>query len=206
MDKQIATSFLRDVFSRCPENHWISVFAIDRSADQSSRSARKVLWGRVGEIEDLVSGLEPLADTHCIWYGVATRRARPESGRGGAEDCALVPAMWADLDVTGPGHVSTKLPPTEEAAQELLASFPQVSVCVRTGGGLQPYWLLDDPLPAEMAVPVLDRWAYTWQEIGRERGYHIDSVWDLPRVLRLPGTTNWKDPSLPRPVTLMPNG
>ena len=84
MDKQIATGFLKDVFSRVPAEQWIPIFAIDRTADQSSRAARKVLWNQVGEIDELVDRLEPLSDTHCIWYGVATRRtrlARAEAGR-----------------------------------------------------------------------------------------------------------------------------
>ena len=89
---------------------------MDRPADQSSRAARRVLWNQVGEIDELVDQLEQLLDTHCIWYGVATRSnvgwPRAEAG---PEDCALIPAMWADLDVTGPGHHSTNLPPTQEA-------------------------------------------------------------------------------------------
>ena len=202
MDKQIATGFLKDVFSRVPAEQWISIFAIDRTADQSSRAARKVLWNQVGEIDELVDRLEPLSDTHCIWYGVATRPTRLAEGRGGADDCALIPAMWADLDVTGPGHHSTNLPPTQEAAAELLLAWLPTSMIVQSGGGLQPYWLLDDPVPVEMALPLLDRWYYTWQQGMVEHGWHLDNVFDPARILRLPGTFNMKDPTNPRPVTL----
>jgi len=203
MDKTLAVGFLRAIFARVPPEQWISIFAKDRTADQSARSSNKVLWSEVGDIEKLVERLEPLSDSHCIWFGVATRRQRLSEGRGGDADCALVPAMWADLDITGPGHRSAQLPPTEEDALKLMEGFPPATFVVRTGGGLQPFWLLDEPIPMPDAIPVLDRWAYSWQQRSAEFGWHVDNVHDAARVLRVPGTTNWKVLSDPRPVTLL---
>lgn len=205
MDKQLAHSFLQSVFAKVPPEQWVSIFAIDRTASAGSRAAQKVLWARVGELDELVELLEPLSDTHCVWYGVSTRRTKLDQGRGGTADCVLVPAMWADLDVTGPGHKSNNLPPDIDAALELLVdgTFGEPTLVVNSGGGLQPYWLLDEPMPVHEALPVLDGWYYTWQQKLAAHGWHLDNVFDPARILRVPGTTNNKDLLNPRPVTLV---
>jgi hypothetical protein len=64
--------------------------------------------------------------------------------------------------------------------------------------------MLDEPWPVEEALPILDRWYYTWKELCDERGWHIDNVFDPARILRLPSTTNNKDLSAPLPVTMLP--
>lgn len=63
MNELLSKAFLKDVFSRVPAEQWISIFAIDRTADQSNGAAKKTLWGQVGEIDHLVDDIAPLADS-----------------------------------------------------------------------------------------------------------------------------------------------
>ena len=71
-----------------------------------------------------------------IFVGVATRKAA--TGRK-LTDCLALHALFADLDF--------KNFPSEAAARDRLAAFPlPPSIVVRTGGGLQCYWLLAEPL------------------------------------------------------------
>lgn len=204
MDKELALNFLKEIFEKVPGDQWISIFAIDRTVEPSARASQKILWNRVDELEELVDRLEPLSATHCIWYGIATRRARLEKGRGGAEDCALIPALWLDLDIAGPGHKTAEnLPPTMEDTLKLLDEYnPPTDFIVSTGGGVQPYWLLDEPVPVSIVLPDLDNWYYTWQKILKEHGWHLDNVFDPARILRVPGTFNRKT-SNAIPVTII---
>jgi hypothetical protein len=41
----------------------------------------------------------------------------PAGRRGGAADSAALPALWADLDLAGPGHAEHDLPPDETAGR-----------------------------------------------------------------------------------------
>jgi len=191
MNEEMATRFLAQVHASSPPGEWINIWSLDR-ADGRKRS----LWGQVHEIESLVWRAAQLPETCCVFHGVATRARRlPEGARGKASDCASVPGLWIDIDVLGANHAEgTLLPPTLDAARELLGAFPmEASIEVESGGGLQAYWLFDRPQPAPMSE-VLDRWGASWQNLAQERGWKVDSVWNVDRVMRLPGSVNNKQP------------
>lgn len=139
-----------------------------------------------------------------VWLGCSTRAEMLPKGRGGDDDCLEVPGLWLDIDVAD-GHHKTKLtlPPDRAAARDLLNDFPLKSTAViDSGGGIQAWWLFPTPLPAADVAEILPAWTFTWQEFGRRRGWHVDNVFDLARVMRIPGTFNHKtDP--PKPVRLV---
>ena len=92
---------------------------------------------------------------------------------------------------------------------ELLNDFLSASMIVKTGGGLQPYWLLSEPLRPKRRSRCSTVGITRGSSAG-ERGWHCDAVFDLPRILRLPGTYNCKEFSIKeiespaaRPVTLV---
>ncbi len=77
---------------------------------------------------------------------------------------------------------------------------------VATGNGGHAWWILKEPLifendqdGARTAAAV-----YRWQTMLRfnaaNRGWAFDRLADLPRVMRIPGTNNFKDPNSPKPV------
>jgi hypothetical protein len=120
--------------------------------------------------------------------------------RGGAADSAALPALWADLDLAGPGHAEHDLPPDEQAGRTVIAAtgLPEPTLWIHSGGGLYPIWLLTQPwiltpddLPAAKAL------AADWQRIiehaAAAHGWRYGrGVGDLARVLRIPGTVNRK--------------
>lgn len=189
MNEAVATRFLKELHATSPPEEWLNIWSLDR-ADGRKRS----IWGQVHEIDSLVWRAAQLPATCCMFHGVATRRRRLADGaRGKASDCVSVPALWLDVDVLGANHAEgTRLPPTLDAARELLASFPmQASIEVESGGGLQAYWIFEEPQAAPM-TEALERWGATWQQLAEQRGWKVDAVWNVDRVMRLPGSVNNK--------------
>jgi len=133
--------------------------------------------------------------------------------RGRIDQTGAVVALWADLDVAGPGHQPTPSglphPPDLGSVRLLLADLGAVpSITVHTGGGVHPWWLLerpwhlDTPEALTEAKAFVRRWSDNLVELGRRRGWHVDSVHDLTRVLRVCGTTRYKPGVTPNMVTL----
>lgn len=98
--------------------------------------------------------------------------------------CALN-CLYAEFDVKDYG--------SKEAIQEHLttAPFPSPSVIVDSGGGLHGYWLLDQPWAldtdaARDAAALVQR-VWVQDVVGGDPSVH-----DLVRILRVPGTLNFK--------------
>ena len=123
--------------------------------------------------------------------------------RGGEDDTAAVVSLVADLDVGGAGHFDSKA-----AAVEWLHSLEHPpSVIIDSGGGVHAWWLLDElvltPTPeARDEVKTASRRFHGWLQAQAPVGVKLDSVYDLSRVMRVPGTMNWKTGS-PRPVSVI---
>src|SRR5262249_43986333 len=86
-----------------------------------------------------------------VYAAVGLQTQEPEVGGRGKEDSVVsLPGFWADVDIAGPSHAAKDLPPTEQEALSLLAAidFPP-SIIVRSGFGLQPYWLFREPFVIE---------------------------------------------------------
>ncbi len=173
------------------EEGWLSAFALDRE-----RGARYVDWRPVTDLDGMSDVIAARADSCDVWLGVATRRERlaQGQGRGGDDLCAQFPGLWLDVDIDGDGHKGGHtLPPTEKAAHALIAMFPvPPTAVVHSGGGLQAWWLFDEPCAAEDVAPVLPRWFATWEALAADQGWHVDNVFDLARIMRVPGTANRK--------------
>lgn len=191
-----SADFLRHLFDGA--GGYIHAFMINRSS-----GGQHVLWAPAEHPEKLTIAVEPHRGTSDIWFSVAPRaRELPAGRRGGSADCLGIVALWLDIDILGPNHVSEDLPPDRAAALALLGDFPiPPSVLVDTGGGYQAYWLLHELLPLDDAKELLIRWGATWAEKGRARGWHVDNVFDVARILRLPAT--WNRKSEPTPVEVV---
>lgn len=85
-----------------------------------------------------------------------------------------------------------------------MAEYKQpASFVVETGGGLQAYWPFIHSMPNDGELArLLGRWATTWTDLSAAHGWRIDAVWDVSRVLRLPGSVNNKQMRAPKPVIL----
>jgi hypothetical protein len=117
-----------------------------------------------------------LGRDHEVYAGAALRLGKDGTKVG----VTRLWALWADLDVKD-GY-------TRESRIEQLLGLPHhPSILVWTGGGWHPYFLLKKPAegPEE-----LDRAEYVMRRIAE--GLGGDPVHDRSRILRVPGTYNWK--------------
>ncbi|HEY9391307.1 MAG TPA: hypothetical protein VIR27_16270, partial [Mycobacteriales bacterium] len=141
------------------------------------------------------------------------RDNRGHRTRGSISDSAALPALWADLDIAGPGHKTNKpLPPDEPSARSIIteAGLPDPSVWIHSGGGLYPIWLLDQPHPLDQGdnLAAAETLSTGWQQVigdAAERlGWTADlSAKDLARILRIPGTVNRKVADQPAPCRIV---
>jgi len=180
-----ARQFLNSLFATRVGH--IPLFIID-----TVNGKRSVAWNKLPEWKP----------TDHVYYPVAARaEILTGNQRGKQSDCTFLYCAYVDLDVIDPSHSNAKLIPSIDDALGILAQFPiPPTATVRSGGGIQAIWKFADPLPATDALPFLARWGATWAQMATRNNVHIDNVFDIPRVLRLPGTYNPKhDP--PKLVT-----
>ena len=161
--------------------------SIGHDADGHFRTA-------VGSPTNAATFVAKLPDNANIYFGVNPVRgpARRDGGRGRAEDVTRLAALWADLDVK---HGSC---PDIETAHKVIDELSEIlgtrpSAITHSGNGLHPYWPVDDGKISSCNVgALLKRWGRLVAITAEHHGAHIDSVFDLPRMLRIPGTTNNK--------------
>lgn len=129
--------------------------------------------------KELSAHVTDMMPGHHMYFGVGLR-----SRQGGtANDVKLIACYWADVDF--------KTTPEAEA-RKLLAAFPlKPSITLMTGGGMHLYWLLREPVSDLDGVRGMNR------RIAAAIGGDPNSC-DIARILRVPGTTNWKYPNAPR--------
>lgn len=128
-----------------------------------------------------------------IYFGVhPSKITKGPSERTTEEDIAAINCLYADVDSKDHGS-------KEAASAHVQSMHPRPSVIIDSGNGYHCYWLLDEPFPLD--TPTAFRKAKTLQEkwvtfVGGDKAVH-----DLARILRLPGTFNYKY-SPPRPIVV----
>ena len=126
--------------------------------------------------------------------------------RGLSADVGEVVAFIGDYDILGPAHVQTKLPESREAVLDFLNELPfPPSFIVSSGNGIHAYWLLRQPYRIrdgtgrDYIESLLDGFeAYAIKLAHDNHGWVFDPVADLSRMLRVPGTTNFKTEERPQ--------
>ena len=140
----------------------------------------------------------------CIWFtpNPTAGPVRCNQGRGREREVIRLAALYADLDVK-PGAF-------EDIAQawKFIAVLSAIigtrpSAVIYSGHGLQPIWPVED---GHLSDEVRWAWGYRLiRQFGRLCtsaarsfcGASLDNVFNLDRLLRVPGTLNLKDPSDP---------
>ncbi len=120
------------------------------------------------------------------YFGVCPRKGHDGTKAG----VSHVVALWADIDYGEEGHKGkTKYETRSQALESIYQFTPLPSIIVSTGHGFQVYWLLHQP-----EVITDEGKAAEIESIlkGIKEAIGGDSVGDLSRIFRIPGTINQK--------------
>lgn len=192
---------------------------------------KRTRWCRAddpGAIASLLTQtVERQPGIHAVYIGMGTVPAdlvqakqredpkRAQFFRAKKSDVGGVIALWSDLDVGTFGHEGGPYPPDVPSARRVLDStgLPPTLI-VSSGYGLQAWWLLSEPWLAgdhedpDAARAAMDNLSRDWISTLRYKadmigGWKLDSVYDLSRLMRAPGSWNQKDQRNPRPVKII---
>jgi hypothetical protein len=192
--------------------------ALGRDPDERIAVCHESTGGRFEVELTTVEKAPDLAARHAeldCWYSTQPLSPELPNGRGKADDAVGLRELFADLDVK-PGGM-----PDGYAANAVITDLSSMLgvapvAVVFSGHGLQPHWAIgrgdgtdwpdsSDPRWLD-AVAVLRRWGRLVAHVAELHGGHVDSVYDLARILRVPGTTNRKVPTDPVPTRLERHG
>ena len=157
------------------------------------------------ELDKAADDAQRMSGEYHVYVGMGYRNKKlPSTERGKKADIAGIPCLWVEVDVKGGTHKETNLPETKaeaiEMVKNLLISFPPNCI-VDSGGGIYAYWFFDKPwifendIEREAAHNLNTNLLNALKLKANEKGWKVDTVSDLPRTLRLPGTKNIKDPN-----------
>lgn len=143
---------------------------------------------------DVYFGIHPCADIPTL----TTRgtRADPSEVRSRIENIAAINCLFAEYDIK-------LFEDSWRATGEHIRSLEhQPNVIIRSGGGYHSYWLFDEPwrlLTEEDRTRAMEMQAAWVLEVGSD-----PAAKDLARVLRVPGTLNYKyEPARPVQIKRM---
>jgi hypothetical protein len=164
------------------ETVWISTE--DPAVDRSFRDHSMPLPEVDGFVDRATAG-----GLNCWW--AVQRYRRDSSSRKGTQVSEMV-ALYADLDWAYAGKPDGMQPPESLAMIRALSGLLETepTLVVRSGHGLQPVWAIE---PVGASQELLDWFkAHVAHQAGL-LGVSVDTgVFNLSRVLRCPGSVNWK--------------
>lgn len=127
---------------------------------------------------------------HDVYVGMAAQ-PKLSHGRGTTETALAIHALWLDLDFDKGFR-------NMEGVRKFLNALPYPpSLIVVSGGGAHVYWLLKEALEISdqdrSAAAIELGWLQYCRSIAKiEMKAELDAIADLARVLRVPGTKNFK--------------
>ena len=116
---------------------------------------------------------------------------------------AFIKSFWLDVDSNkedGSGYRTQADAASAVMAFIKITGLPQ-PVVVSSGNGLHLYWPLDKEITPDVWLPIAKRLKAVCAEHGLRADPSCTS--DSARVLRIPGTFNYRDPSNPKPVEIL---
>jgi hypothetical protein len=188
-----------------PSTGRIAVFGLHSWKPEGQKQIRQELVATTEEAYQIRDAW--LAQKFDVYFGVAkfgevpvmTKKGKPGKGRT-KEDVVALRSVWLDLDC-GPGkpYANTK------AAMQALGAFVNATglplpIIVNSGNGAHVYWAFDRNVTRAEWEPVVA----ALHERCMEHGLVVDpACLEAARVLRMPGTMNFKDPADPKPVEVV---
>ena len=190
--------FLNQLWQAKPDDHHILIWTFP---DRRSRWFTDIVAAA-----DYVGAVSGGRDVY-VGVGLASKDHGP-AHRCVSEEITGIAGMWSDLDLLSDAHSKKALPATIEQALTILPASMPPTIIVATGNGLHCWWLFkepyifDDDEDRKYAARIVARWHTLLRLNAAAQGWAYERLSDLARVLRIPSTTNFKDPSHPKPVAL----
>ena len=192
-DAGMAIAFLRHLFKPYSDG-FIEIRPLSKVKPHANRTTYRLphcLKGEEGQA--LTQHIMSLAIRgYDVYVGVCPRVAPEGPGRKlGKDAIEQVGAMWVDLDAKVPGSSE--------------ALLNKCDIVVSTGNGWHGYKVA--PSPARVSS-TRDRTAIEAKVRSFANSILVgtDNVSNVDRILRVPGTLNWKDVDNPKPVVLLKGG
>lgn len=210
-DGNDALDFLKHFFDGATDGYIVVWGKNDKRTHSFHISDMK---GAVAKLDEL----SPVGDTYAA-RGLQQSAVRGFD-RGDEEGVRFVSGVWADIDTREGPHGSPKKPVdpmtlpadlNEALALVQAAGLPDPTVIIHTGGGCHLHWTYAVPVMlmteaervAEKALA--EAWLARLRAVFKARGYKLDGVADLCRVVKIPNTWNHKtNPA--KPVRLVTMG
>jgi P4 family phage/plasmid primase-like protien len=156
-------------------------------------------WAPASDLGAAAVEVGKLTKTLNVYYGLGLRKEKLSQGRGSADDVGVLPGFCIEVDYGEDGHKKQQLPPTADDALTLIRDFPLApTLVVHSGHGFHVYWLFPEPWVLEMdeereeAKDVAYRFHATFKAKAQQRGWIVDSVYNIAWVFRPPETWNRK--------------
>jgi hypothetical protein len=143
---------------------------------------------------DVYFGVNP------VGLEISAENPTQNSKRGSEKDVTRVVALYIDLDVKA--GACKDIPQALEIIDELSELIGERPVGhILSGGGVQPLWALNS-CDAETGRALIRRWGRLVKRVAAKRDVKVDGVFEISRILRVPGSVNYK---YPRPVEWVPD-
>ncbi|OBH55468.1 AAA family ATPase [Mycobacterium sp. E2479] len=155
---------------------------------------------QIAPVADIGRRLAELPRNVNVWFGVNPIRANV-TGRGGARDITRLAALYAEFDLKPGGCPNlTTVHAIIGALSELVGTAP--SALIHSGHGIHAYWPIEDGHISDAftitdAQALLRRFGRLVAAVAARHNANVDNVFDLARVLRVPGTVNHKNDPAP---------
>ena len=182
--------FLSEIYKGCDEG-FVTLTALP---------SRNTKWFKAGEIEKIAKTAENIGKKTNVFFGVGLRSKVLQNGlRGSEKDISCITTLYADVDIRGSAHAQEDLPETIDEAVSFLNDLKiKPSIIVMSGNGIHSYWLLNTPFKINNAedknhiIAVFRGFGKYINLEAKKRGWKLDNVYDLARILRVPGSINHK--------------
>jgi hypothetical protein len=188
-----AIAFLRHLFKPYQDG-FIEIRPLSKHKPHANRTTYRLpecLKGEAGQA--LSQHIISLAMRgYDVYVGVCPRVAPEGPGRKlGKDAIEQVGAVWVDLDAKVPG-----------SCKEILDNC---DIVVSTGNGWHGYKIAPKPARVSSARDRANIEAKV-RSFANTLLVGTDNVSNVDRILRVPGTINWKDPDNPKPVQMLKGG
>lgn len=182
-----------------PSDGWFAIVGI------KGDSVKQTLVETRGEADRVVAGY--LAQERNVFFGVA--KYKTDAGRT-KDNVKALRALWLDIDCgEAKAQVNEKTGRPDGYVDQLSAFAALQEFCkltgmpkptlVSSGRGLHVYWILERDVTREEWEPVANR----LRDLCNSHDFYVDpAVFEVARILRVPGTLNFKDDP-PKPVQVL---